>query len=322
MDRGVFLVTDTVPGDFLAKLKNLHFTLDYHPEYSNQQLAENIHKFTGIVTNSYMDLGKEMLQKATTLKYILRPGSGLDNIDLAFAKEKGILVLSSPEANSNAVAEHAIGLLLSLFNNIHLAFDEMKNHIWRRQENTGIELSGKTVGIIGYGNTGTAMAEKLSGFGVRILVYDKYKTAFGNENVEEVSLEKIKDEADIISFHIPLNAETKYLVNADFISSFKKNFYLINTSRGGVVNLSALLKGIANGKISGAAIDVLENEKMHSYTEADFKLFDDLINTKKVIITPHIAGWTKEARRNIFMFVVEKLEGYLEVKPPQQGSGT
>jgi D-3-phosphoglycerate dehydrogenase len=252
-----------------------------------------------------------MLDLAVNLKYILRPGSGLDNIDVEYAKNKGIIIFNSPEANSEAVAEHAIGMLLGLTNFIPRASEQVRQRRWIRQPNNGFLLKGKTVGIIGYGNTGAAFAKRLSGFETKMLVYDKYKHGFGNSAIIESDMESIFEEADVISLHLPLSKETKYLVNNAFVQKVKKPFYLVNTSRGGIIELNAVIGGFKSHRLLGAALDVLENENLSSYSKEEKKLLDDLLNAGNVIITPHIAGWTKESRDNIFYFALEKFKKYL-----------
>ncbi|RYD70231.1 MAG: hypothetical protein EOP53_25780, partial [Sphingobacteriales bacterium] len=288
-----FLVTDTVPDGFLEEFHKLGFETEYVAKMDTESLAPIVHLYQGIVINTSMNMDKTMIDKATKLKYILRPGSGLDNVDVAHAESKNILVLNSPEGNAHAVAEHALGLLLGLLNYIPRAFEQVKNFDWIRQPNTGTELKGKTVGIIGYGHTGSAFAKKLSGFETQILVYDKYKKDIQESFVSKATLQDIFELADIVSLHIPLNTETKYLVNDSFINSFLKPIYLLNTSRGGVADILSITNGLQTGKIKGAGLDVLENEQLKNYSQAEKNIFLNLIQAGNVIVTPHIAGWTK-----------------------------
>jgi D-3-phosphoglycerate dehydrogenase len=301
-----FLITDTVPIAFQKGLEEMGFQAIIEHDISREKLLKILPDFEGIVTSTHVKLDKEAISIAEKLKYILRPGSGLDNIDLEFAASKKILVLNSPEGNKDAVAEHAIGLLLALLNYIPRAFEEVKKYIWERKKNTGTEIKGKIIGIIGFGNTGSAFAKKLQGFEARLLGYDKERKGFGLPYIEEVEMEKIFEEADIVSLHIPLNKENRHLVNREFISRFKKPFYLLNTSRGKIADTQAITEGLESGKILGAALDVLENERFSHYTEAEKKQFERLLSAENVLITPHIAGWTKEARERIFMKVLEK----------------
>jgi len=308
-----FLVTDNVPPRFLHEFELMNFRVDYYPDLDNDELSQIIHLYSGIVMSSHILLDKQMLSKADDLKYILRPGSGLDNLDVAYAEDHNILVLNSPEANKDAVGEHAIGLLLSMLNHIPRSFEQVKRHKWLREQNKGIEIKGKTIGIIGYGNTGEAFATKIQGFQSEVLAYDKYKKNFSSNIAREATLEEIYEKANIITIHVPLNHETYHFADDVFIEKINRPFYLINTSRGKVVDTEALLRGIKSGKILGAALDVLENEKLSTYTEEEEELFDKLIKTKKVIITPHIAGWTKEAREKIFFYVLDKFKEHLRL---------
>lgn len=309
--EGKFLITDTVPVGFVESFSSLGFEPEYRKEITNDELARDIGRYTGMVVNTSMRLDAEMLGKGVQLKYILRPGSGLDNIDVPFAQSKGIQVFSSPEANKDAVGEHAIGLLLGLLRHIPRADAQVKNKEWIRHANTGLEIKDKTIGIIGFGNTGSGFAKKLQGFDAEILVYDKYAGNFGLPYIRETSLEEIMLKADILSLHIPLTAETRLMVDEAFIDRFKKSFYLVNTSRGGVVKLSAVNSALKKGKLAGAALDVLENEKLASYHPAEMQLFEELVSHPDVILTPHIAGWSREARENIFWVVLEKFKSYL-----------
>jgi D-3-phosphoglycerate dehydrogenase len=307
-----FLVTDYVPEKFLEGFEQMNFEVVYYPELSNEALGDIIEQFHGIVINSNIFMTKEYIDKADRLKYILRPGSGLDNVDVAYAESKDILVINSPEANKDAVGEHTIGLLISMLNYIPRAFEEVKKFQWRREENKGTEIKGKVVGILGYGNTGQAFALKMQGFEAEMHAYDKFKSGYSTSFVRESGLEEIQRKSDIISVHLPLNEETKYFINEAFINKCKKPFYLLNTSRGKIVNTRDVLKAIKKGKILGAALDVLENEKLASYNDEEKKMIEDLIATGKVIITPHIAGWTKEAREKIFFTVLDKFRAHME----------
>jgi D-3-phosphoglycerate dehydrogenase len=274
--------------------------VECHHDYTNgyEALKPILADYDGVVIRSRVPFDSGLIDAANNLKFIARSGAGLENIDVAYAEKKGIAVLNSPEGNRDAVGEHAIGMLLSFFNNLSRADSEVRQGIWRREENRGIELAGKTVGIIGYGHTGSAFAKKLQGFDCKILAFDKYKKEYAPSYVNEVSLDELKATADVISIHLPLSAETDYFINDGFIAEAKKPFFLINTARGRHVQTSALLKGLASGKVRGACLDVLEYEKKSfeklSFDElpADFR---KLAESKKVILSPHIAGWTVES---------------------------
>ena len=270
-----------------------------------------ISDYQGIVIRSKFKIDKPFIDKAINLHFIARAGAGMENIDVEYAQQKGIICLNSPEGNRDAVAEHAIGMLLSLLNKIYTSNTEVKSGIWNRNANWGITLQGKTVGIIGFGNTGKAFAQRLVSFGVAILAHDKYKSGFATDNIHEVSLDFIKDNADIISLHIPLTEETNYLINDSFIKTTKKPFYLINTARGKNVHTEALVAGIECGKILGACLDVLEYENLNfeSLSQSEIpKPLHYLLTSEKVLLTPHVAGWTHESYRKHSEILAEKIK--------------
>ncbi len=279
-------------------------------DWTKEEIIQNIHLYDGIIIRSKIKITKDILDKATNLKFIARAGAGMENIDVAYAESKGIKCIHAPEGNRDAVGEHALAMLLALFNNVLRADKEVREGKWLREENRGVELMGKTVGIIGYGNMGSAFAERLKGFGVKLLVYDKYKTNFGNECIQESSLERICDEADIVSLHVPLTAETDRMVNDIFINSFRNNIYIINTARGKCLNTDDLVLNLKSGKVLGACLDVLEYE-MTSFETLDVTMlpeaFQYLTKSNKVILSPHIAGWTIESHKKIAMVLAEKI---------------
>jgi len=295
------LITDFVHDLLIEDLEDAGFEAVYLPKIKLDEVKAIIHRYCVVVINTKTVMDREMIDKAINLKLIVRLGSGLDIIDLEYAKQKNVKVVNTPEGNRNAVAEHALGLLLSLFNNICISNWEVKEMQWNREKNRGIELYGKTIGIIGFGNTGSQFAKKLSGFDVNILAFDKYKQRFADNirYVKETSLDSIFKEADVISFHVPLTKETKYFFNKEFIEKVEKDFYLINTSRGMVVNTEDLIEGLETGKVKGAVLDVLENEKLNSYSPAEMKMYKKLFSMANVVVTPHIAGWTNESKIKI-----------------------
>jgi D-3-phosphoglycerate dehydrogenase len=284
--------------------------LNYH--WTKEEITNNIHLYDGIVIRSRIKIIKEIIDRGTGLKFIARAGAGMENIDVAYAESKGIICLHAPEGNRDAVAEHAIGMLLSLFNNICRANKEVREGKWIREENRGVELMGKTVGIIGYGNMGNAFAKRLAGFGVKALVYDKYNPPKIEENnfIKQSTPEQIFEESDIFSLHVPLTDETHYMINDEFISRFKKRIYIINTARGKCLNTIDLVKNIKSGKIPGACLDVLEYE-MTSFEGLDIKslpeAFQYLIQSDKVMLSSHIAGWTHESNEKIAKILAEKI---------------
>ncbi|MES2138843.1 MAG: 2-hydroxyacid dehydrogenase [Bacteroidota bacterium] len=292
-------------------LQKAGHTCDLNYHWTKDEIMNSIHLYDGIIIRSKIKITKEIIDKALKLKFIARAGAGMENIDVEYAESKGIRCLHAPEGNRDAVGEHAIGMLLSLFNNLCRANKEVRQGKWIREGNRGIELMGKTVGIIGYGNMGSAFAERLKGFGVKVLVYDKYKSDFGNDFIIETTLDRIFEQADIISLHTPLTEETRYMINDSFINNFKKNIYIINTARGKCLNTADLVKNIKSGKIEGACLDVLEYEVV-SFENLDTtnlpEPFQYLIQSEKVMLSPHIGGWTIESNQKIARVLAEKIE--------------
>lgn len=291
-------------------LMNAGHTCDLNYHWTKEEISDNIHLYDGVVIRSRIKLTKELIDKAVRLKFIARAGAGMENIDVTYAESKGIKCLHAPEGNKDAVAEHALGMLLSLFNNLCRANKEVREGKWIREGNRGVELMGKTVGIIGFGNMGSAFAERLRGFGVRVLVYDKYKKGFGDEFIIESTLQDLFDNADVLCLHAPLTDETQYLINDAFIQSFKKNIYIINTARGKCLNTVDLVKNLLSGKILGACIDVLEYEAV-SFENIDAtstpEAFKQLIECDNVMLSSHIAGWTHESNEKIAKVLAGKI---------------
>jgi len=291
-------------------LQKAGHTCDLNYHWTKDEILANIHKYEGIVIRSKIKITAEIIDKATHLKFIARAGAGMENIDVTYAESKGIKCLHAPEGNRDAVAEHAIGMLLSLFNNLCRANKEVREGKWIREGNRGVELKGKTVGVIGYGNMGSAFAERLKSFGVKILVHDKYKKNFGNDQIIETSLEQIFEEADVLSLHTPLTDETHYLINDAFINKFKKNIYIINTARGKSLNTADLVKNMQSGKVLGACLDVLEYELV-SFENIDSQNLPEpfryLAQSDKVMLSSHIAGWTVESNEKIAQLLAEKI---------------
>jgi D-3-phosphoglycerate dehydrogenase len=306
------LLIDTIHPIFNKLVEEKGFFCEDGTSWSLEKIKKTIHEFKGIVIRSRFKIDEEFLSTADNLKFIARAGSGMENIDVKAAASKGIVCINSPEGNRDAVGEHAIGMLLSLFNKLNKADSEVRKGIWLREENRGVELNGKTVGIIGFGNTGSSFAKKLSGFEVNILAYDKYITIDKSKFpfVKQVSLEKIFEETDILSMHVPLSDETKNFVNDNLINHFKKDFYLINTSRGKIVNTADFVKNLKSGKIKGACLDVLEYESV-SFENFSFKEYPEptqyLVSSENVILSPHIAGWTYESNEKMAKILAQKI---------------
>jgi D-3-phosphoglycerate dehydrogenase len=304
------LLVDTMHPVFKHMLEDLGFTCVEGYQLTKEQVQETIADFDGLAIRSRFKIDKAILDQAIHLKFIARAGAGMENIEVAYAEGKNIHCLHAPEGNKDAVAEHALGMLLSLFNNLNKADAEVRKGTWIREGNRGIELMGKTVGLIGYGNMGMALAQRLSGFGVQVLAYDKYKKDYSDAFAMEADMQEIFDQTNVLSLHIPLSPETFDLVNNSFFELFKNNIHIINTSRGKILNTADLVENIKKGKVLGACLDVLEYESTSFETLApsDFPdPFQYLITSSKVILSPHIAGWTQESNVKIASVLAGKI---------------
>lgn len=308
------LITDISTPILQEGLRDLGYKVVNMPDIDQGYVEAHIHEYEGIIVRSKITLYESTLKKAKKLKFIGRPGSGLDLIDTAYCKTVGIKVCRSPTSNSNAVAEHALGMLLAWMNHLVRADNEVKQKIWKREANRGLELKGKTIGIIGFGNTGSRFAKKLQGLEVKILAYDKYKSNFAEDipYVKESNLDEICQEVDIISFHLPLNAETKHYLNTDLLKRFTRPILLINTSRGPIVDTLALLEGLESGLLLGACLDVLENEKPLTYSELEAEKYSRLFAMRQVILSPHVAGWSDKSKIQMESFLIAEIENQVK----------
>lgn len=306
------LITDPMAEGILELLNQIGVLAEYKPIITPEEVLAQLKEYDILICRTRFYLDDTYFQAAPKLKLIVRAGAGIDDIDLQAAQNRGIALLNAPEGNRDAVGEHAVGLLLALLNKIHLAYYTLKyEQQWLREPFRGEELGGKTVGIVGFGNMGQAFAKRLAGFGVRVLAYDKYLRSWPQtphlSHVEPVDLATLQAEADVLSLHTPLTAETKQLLNQDFINQMAKPFFLLNTSRGGVVEQEALLSALENGKVRGAALDVLAAEKIPFPNTSAGSSSAALLKHPKVLVSPHVAGWTLESYQKINQVVVAKI---------------
>lgn len=299
LDKNHPLITEQL----LAK----KFILEEDFTSTYDEVCDKINNYDGIIIRSRIPLDKKFLEKGKNLKFIARVGAGMENIDIPVAESLGIQLINSPEGNRDSVAEHVVGMLLVIMNRLFIASQEVKNGIWKREENRGDELLGKTVGLIGYGNMGKATAKRLSGFGCKVIFHDILPN-LSDEFATQVTLDELKQSAEVLSLHIPLTSETNYLVDETFISEMKNDFYLVNTARGKNVKTKSLVEALKSGKVKGVCLDVLEYEKSSfENLETENEDLKYLLESEKAIVTPHIAGWTHQSKEKLAQFIVDKI---------------
>lgn len=307
MDKKRILIIDLMHESIVPLLEALGFEVDYKPRITKKEVLAGIEAYTGLIVRSKMAVDAALLARATNLKFVARAGAGIDQLDVNELEKRQITIINAPEGNRDALGEHALGMLLCLANNINVGDLMVRQRVWDREGHRGFEIKGKTVALIGYGQMGSAFAEKLSGLSCNVIAYDKYKKGFSSSYAREATMDEIFESADILSLHVPLTAETRNMVDTAYFSKFRKPIVVLNTSRGEILSLNALLDMIEAKKIKSAALDVLENEKLHLMTKAQKEVFERLILFDKVLLTPHVGGWTFESYERINHVLVEKI---------------
>lgn len=302
------LIIDDVHPMLTEGLEKLGFEVVYKPNATRNDLLFHIPGASGLVVRTKTKIDAEVINASTRLKFIARAGAGLDNVDEAAAAAKNIAVFNAGEANADAVGEHTLAMMLNLFTRLNKADEEVRSGKWDREGNRGEELSGKTVGIIGFGNTGKAVAKKLRGFDVEVLAYDKYLTEYGNGYVKQASMDEIYEKAEVVTFHIPLTKETKGLVNEGYLKKFKKDIWLFNLCRGEILVTKDLVKQLENKRIRGVGLDVFENEKLNNMNEDEKTWFNYIARSQRTVLSPHVAGWSKESYYKISAVLLEKIK--------------
>jgi D-3-phosphoglycerate dehydrogenase len=301
------LIIDKIHERIFEILEEANIEVDYEPAITREEIIACVGNYEVLLVRGKTQIDREILEKGTRLRAVARAGAGLDILDVEYLEEKNIKILASPEANRDAVGDQTVGMILSMLSKINQSDKEVKEGIWNREGNRGIEMEHKSIAIIGFGNMGKAVAKRLQGFESTILVHDKYKSGFSEPYIEEASMERVFEEADIVSFHVPLTSETENMVTDAYLERFRKNIYLVNTARGKVVHMAPVVKGLASGKLLGAALDVLECENFDRFTPEQRVNFDLLCASDKTILTPHIGGWSVESYEKISEVLGKKI---------------
>ncbi len=302
------LIIDEMHESIVTMLTEIGFEVDYEPSISRKEILESVENFSGLIVRSKISIDQELIDAASQLKFVARAGAGIDRLDTAYLESKGIQVLNAPEGNRDAVGEHALGLLLNLLNRMTISNEEVKSGKWKREENRGLELKGKVVGIYGFGNTGSTLAKKLSGFECEILAYDKYKSGFGTTLIQEVPEDEFQERVEILSIHVPLSEETHAYFSGEELRKYSNLKIILNTARGEILPLEDVLELVESGTLAGIGLDVLENEKIDDLNEFERLTFGKLCSQGNVILTPHVAGWTHESYKRINQVLVEKIK--------------
>ncbi len=301
------LIVDEMHESIGFLLKNAGFTPDYKPDIRRNKMLSEIADCFGLIIRNKTTVDRELVDAGSELRFVARAGAGIDKLDEKYLMEKNIHIINAPEGNRDSLGEHTLGMLLSLMHNINVADCEIKRGIWRRKENRGIELKGKTIGLYGYGHMGGSFAEKLKGMSCEVIAYDKYRFGFSDEHVTEVVLEELMKRTEILSIHVPFTDETKFMFDRDYLMKFSKIKILLNTARGEIVRLKDVLDILEKDILCGLGLDVLENEKMDTYSQEENIIFEKLKSHKNVILTPHVAGWTHESYIRINEIIVDKI---------------
>lgn len=305
------LIADRMHPSIVDGLEKLGFEVKYEPEIDRNSILSIIGDYSGLILRSKTTVDKELLQIAGKLRFVARAGAGIEQVDLDAIKAHNVVLINAPEGNRDALAEHTVGLLLALSSKLVKGNHQVRNRIWDREANRGVEIKGKTVSLVGYGYMGSALAIRLKAFGCKVLAFDKYKTGFSNEFVEDADMTQVFEETDILSLHVPLTAETANYFNKSYFNEFRKNITLVNTSRGGVLNLADVADLLDEGKLTAVALDVLENEKIGSWTTKEAETFERLCNYENVLFTPHVGGWTYESYIRINEVILRKIKELL-----------